>query len=408
MTVEREFVEYDGLLLDFLANGPRLDDPQHDGRWLVTWRAGGRLSVPHSVPPELSGVEKWFAIPLSELRERQIVDGHISLREAMAFSEWDSYLLEGNDPLNPTQWSEVPYSSLPEALTPKGDVTVGGRALPDLSASAEETALEVRLHLVPGVGSDETPSFATVGPIQESFQRFVSWTARWLRSNVGLPPAITRSDWAAIGFAKYQLGTGLIVGRAATSEQKEREAILSALDELKLSTELSLAGHGQRDIPAHIGVRAVEALLGLFDQVESSRVSISVRWRAAAGEGCVLIAPTMAAPAASALESGRDEPAVALNDAPVLVRISLSADALSALNREADPQKGGLQKLIVDIRNQVVERRPNGVCVLVLTAPQVEKVVRYVQAYGQGGFQDRLLPVYQALYRLGVAFGGLR
>lgn len=411
MIVEQEFVVYDGMLLDFLAVGPVLrkpNNPCHRGHWLVTWRHGGRLSVPHSVPSELAGVMQWLAIPVSELRARQITEGHISLREAMALSEWELFRLEGEDPLNPDRCEGVRFSDLPKAWIPNGDVTVGGKALPDLLVLGESLNVEVGLHIVPGEGSDETPSFATVGLIQGSFQRFLSWAARCHHPSTEAAPVINRQDWAALGFTKFRVGTAWIVGKAAVDDQEGREAILGGLKMLKLLTESLPLEDGSPRVDAVSRHRAVEALLGLIDQVESCRVSLSIRWRGSEGEECVLLGPRTASQMLSNLESVRDGPAQVPNSPLTFVRVVLNSDAINELNKEADAQKGGLQKLIVDIRKQVVERRIDGSCVIDLTAPQVEKVVRYVQEYGRGGFQDRLRPVYQALYGLGVAFGGLR
>src|SRR5579863_7150210 len=91
--------EYDRPLT-FLATPPamlRADSTE----WLISWRGGGPLSAKKNVPPSLAGRERWLAVRLSARRRAQILDEHISLREALGLPEMDEFLLSGPDPLAP-------------------------------------------------------------------------------------------------------------------------------------------------------------------------------------------------------------------------------------------------------------------------------------------------------------------
>jgi len=75
------------------------------------------------------------------------------------------------------------------------------------------------------------------------------------------------------------------------------------------------------------------------------------------------------------------------------VRITLGPKALEVLGRPVVGQ-GGFQTLLRQMQAAVQGRD------LSLTPDQVAKVVRYVEKYGQGGFQGRLDTVLAELRRL--------
>jgi hypothetical protein len=84
--------------------------------------------------------------------------------------------------------------------------------------------------------------------------------------------------------------------------------------------------------------------------------------------------------------------------ATLTVRVELSPNALQALSREVNGS-GGFQSLLRALQRQV----ENGGNTLVLTPDLVGKIARYVQNYGQGGFQGRLDGVLAELTQLAKA-----
>ena len=76
------------------------------------------------------------------------------------------------------------------------------------------------------------------------------------------------------------------------------------------------------------------------------------------------------------------------------VRFSLPADAAEALARPVVGQ-GGFQSLLRQLQGSLDGGD------LTLTPEVIAKMVRYVQDYGQGGFQGRLDAVLEELKRLG-------
>ena len=76
------------------------------------------------------------------------------------------------------------------------------------------------------------------------------------------------------------------------------------------------------------------------------------------------------------------------------VRFTLPADAADALARPIVGQ-GGFQSLLRQLQGLLKDGE------LTLTPELIAKMVRYVQDYGQGGFQGRLDTVLEELKKLG-------
>jgi len=414
----RRFCEYDGVVLDFLASGP-IGFKDHPGHWLVTWRSGGRLSASPVTPVELAGLERRLAIPLSEMRERQLLEGHVSLREAIAFAEGDHlYELLGPDHLAPAQVARTQLSQLPTNYIPTADLTVQGHLMPSLGPSAESGALEVRVHLVPGNLAPEIPTLSDAGTIQGAFQRYLGWAAaeshrrKSASGGTGLAGAFGPPAWSSLGLTQAVPGTLLLIAEARVQDVAQRESLLSALASLKALVQPNL-GSGEDRSPDESGRPgdddsriAAAALVALADVLRSVHISLSIRWRTAEGDDCALIGP----PATDSVLRARSGPNVAspiqTSDRSATINVILSNRDAQLIQMTVDPGAGGLQKLLSTLQDQLLPE--DGRFVLSLSADQVEKVVRYVQEYGQGGYQDRLRPVYEALYRMGVAFVGLR
>lgn len=81
----------------------------------------------------------------------------------------------------------------------------------------------------------------------------------------------------------------------------------------------------------------------------------------------------------------------------VTVTVPLTEDAVGVLNRPVVGQ-GGFQNLLRDLQDQLGTGSQ-----LVLTPDLIERIVRYVQGYGQGGFQGRLDTVLAELQALARA-----
>jgi hypothetical protein len=84
-------------------------------------------------------------------------------------------------------------------------------------------------------------------------------------------------------------------------------------------------------------------------------------------------------------------------DTRVSVRIELSSAAMEALMRPV-VGSGGFQSLLRALQSNV-----SASGVLALSPSQVERIARYVQSYGQGGFQGRLDAVLAQLTSLARA-----
>lgn len=399
-------VEYEGVALDFLADGPRVAH-EHDGRWFVTWREGGRLSARQHVPEQLAGVERWLAVPISPTREQQIVDSHVSLREVIEFSEWVPYILEGLDPLHPQQVTPSRPQLLPRGYVPLSDVSVAGVRLGPSSTPPTGSELDVLLHFVPGEASPPRPQLADVGAVQEAVQRFVSIDAlEMFRTERGTPGGFLTeswtSDWTGLDMLEATPGTMRVRASANVANGEQKAAIVSALRHLLGAVEAE--GPGTVRHAEELGPISFAALSSLLSLLRSRQLSLAIRWRSGDVDECAFLGPL------ARVEGERlVNPLSVKQPGPfdlATVQVSISAEDYALLEKPADPERGGLQRLIVDLRG--VARKEGDRYLIPLTPIDVEKVLRYVLEYGQGGYQDRLRPIYRAMYRLALSFTGLK
>jgi hypothetical protein len=391
----------------FLAVDPQADSSNWR-HWLINWRKGGPLSARGAVPPELAGTESWIAVQLSERRRLQIVEEHISLRESILLSEKNLYILEGPDPLQPTSVERIRPFEIPPAFLPTAEVSVFGNAIPFPAELKGDGTIQVLVHIVPGGESPVHPTWAISAPIQECISRYVSRAARGILdpSTSGGPGSdriIPAADWAGMSLVHASQGTLVLVGQSSEVESGQLHSIETALNRLKSIAEGGLDQSSAVALQAEIGREGLASLFALTDLLHQLDVSVSLRWRSGAAESFAMIGDAIAKRTYDRLNDHLAAQAILLAAQAAVIVVRLTGADADLLRRPVDPQAGGHQALIAALQGQLDQEN-----VLRIRPDQIEKVVRYVQDYGQGGFQDRLRPVYLAIYELGLSFVGLR
>jgi hypothetical protein len=394
--------EYDGPVL-FLAVDPA-PTSQVLEQWLFTWRGGGIRSARSPALRGLSGVERWLAIPISDRRKAEILSEHISLREAILLPETEVYLLEGAEPLRPNSVSHVNPTTLDRTLIPSGDVSVFQNALSLPGAPVEPTALRVVIHVIPGPSGLESSTISAFAVIQECLQRFVSWTAREILSRERKPAprpegAIPVADWAALTLVGAAPGTLTIVAKTEVEGEGRKEAIISALRALEAISQ----GHVDEEAFRGLGARGTSALLVLLSIMRSHHLSVSLKWGSRGSEEFATIRETTAEGVYDVLQRFYAAEEIRPTQpwtADFIVHLT-EAEAHDLL-KEVDPQRGGFQALIAALQRNLQGQD------LRLTPLLVERVIRYVQDYGEGSYENRLRPIFEAIQRYGISFVGLR
>ena len=78
------------------------------------------------------------------------------------------------------------------------------------------------------------------------------------------------------------------------------------------------------------------------------------------------------------------------------ITLSLPDDVINNLMKPVIGE-GGYQSFISELQTQI-----SGNTIEIKTASQAEKIIRYSEEYGKGGFEDRLLPISDELKKSSI------
>lgn len=400
LEVTKILERYDVPLL-WLAKDPAIEGGEF-GDWLISWRKGGALGSSDMVPTELAGIETWVALPISHLRKKQIMAEHVSLRETILFAEKGLYVLEGADPSQPTRVEAVNPYLLPHGFLPLADISVLGNEVKHPSLTPKVGGFPILLHFVPSEKSSDNPSIGIAGSLGGGVQRFISWSARKIAEEDPVDSGIPINDWAGFTPVAAETGTLTMVVEGTTDDPARQQAIISAVRVLAEACTHALDESGYEALLGQVGTDGVVSLARLFELVSSSKVSISIKWVEEGRERFAALGEQTSSDAARRLRDRLSSSELAKVN-PTKIIVQLSTEEVRSLRRPVDPKAGGHQALIARLLDRIDEGNR-----LALDPELAAMVIRYVQDYGMGGYQDRLRPIYVALYRAGLSFVGIR
>ena len=237
------------------------------------------------------------------MRERQLLEGHVSLREAIAFAEGDHlYELLGPDHLAPAQVARTQLSQLPTNYIPTADLTVQGHLMPcgtQVRRAGLSRCAYTSFQVISRLNSE---CFRDAGTIQGAFRSTGRAAAELtspgkVRPGTGRVSAFVHSRAVPLGLRR-PFRTLLLIAEARVQDVAQRESLLSALASLKALVQPNL-GSGEDRLPDESGRpgdddsrdRGRRSGGAKPTVLCSVHISLSIRWRTAEGDDCALIGP---------------------------------------------------------------------------------------------------------------------
>jgi hypothetical protein len=387
----RVLIRYERPLLQIM-HSPRGES------WLFNWLASDE--DPASDESAADSVEHtWVAFRVSAARLADIEQNKVGLRDAILAAEHQTYLVRGRQPLHPNQVRAVPQGKLPSAGLPPARLTIHGAEITvSLAPVPLPNTVELDFHLSAAeITKGELP-FSISGLFQDRFQRWVSTAAHFAFDPTprAVELAYPAGDWASVRARAVGVGSFRIEA-VVLGQPFELDRLDEALTFLKQLVESRTESLPQDDLSGGIGRSGTFALFSLLHFVMLSKVAVEVKWSFGGSERVIKLDQVVARSIVAHLRKDR-------------VRIESNARlSIPLTDDEADKIRlrvageGGLQDLLRALQKQLGKDN-----VLSVTTDQIERILRYSQSYGSGGFQGRLQGVLTELKRLGASLSTLR
>jgi hypothetical protein len=387
----RVLIRYDRPLLQVMVS-PRGES------WLFNWLESYEDLEPEE-PTSEEFEQTWVAFRVSESRLSDLEKDRVGLRDTVLAAEHQVYLVTGLDPLHPEQVRAVPVGKLPTAGLPRPGLTIHGR---DSTKSLGPVPLPSKVDLNFRLSAEEITKgqlpFSISGLFQDRFQRWASAAAHFAFDPSPRAVELTypAGDWASI--RESASGTGSFrIEAVAQGEPFELDRLDEVLTFLQQLVDSRTASVPEDDLARGIGRSGAFALLSLLHFVMLSKVSVDLLWSFGSSEGSIKLDQRVARSIAARLRKGQ-----AKIESNARLSIPLTGDEAAKI-RLPVAGVGGLQDLLRGLQKQLDKND-----VLSVTPSQIERILRYSQSYGSGGFQGRLQGVLVELKRLGASLSTLR
>ncbi len=368
--------------------------------WLFNWcdsdrGAGGTNAAS-------SHRETWVAFRVSPERLTRVLDGRVSLRQAMVLPEYPMYILQGKDAIHPDVARHVHPLSLPSAYFPADDDPLDGGPEPYWPTTVEDNRLLISTIGVPGESGGRDIPIAVSNSISEALQRYLTWLPTSERQVSGQ----LFNEASTLDLVVSTSGSIKVTCKTSKAKSADPQTVAGALGRLRgLLEPVAMGGENPTGPP--MPEQAIQAVLDLLRTIDSTGFSLFIKWKGREGkEEFLAISHGELERVVSRLDAVYAAPKEDIVSTRSWVTVQLTNEEMGILLNETGTEgSGGYQSLISGLQGEQLDRK-NGL--LRLNPEQVRRIIRYVQDYGGGGWQDQLRPVYLALHRLGVSFAGFR
>jgi hypothetical protein len=365
--------------------------------WLASWRDSDDTGEDSESPGAL---HRWLILPVRAEVVKSLEENEIPLRDILETCPDWLYLVEGRDVLRPSKVKAIRSFQIGEDYLPKRNISIRGNNLRQLelpSIDRKRLVLDIRLSLK-GMEPGKV-SFFISGPVKESVQRILSSTGHSITETrmkvvdlaYGLGDAFEMCEVATT------IGSYRIVAQPSNPDPGGDRKIVEALSLVKTLIDASSTGKQLGEVAATVGANATIQIDSLLKFVKSNDLVMTISWTVEGIEDSMVLDAVRASSLLAKLR-----PALAKLESSARLMVKLGPDEAERLRLPARGE-GGMQSLQRQLQAQLTA---DGT--LTITPVQVEKIVRYAQSYGEGGFQGRFQGILGAVKRMGMAFSEVR
>lgn len=375
-------------------------DTKEGDKWVFSW-ADTDESTQESLLREtqVSVTDTWFAFPVSKHRFKQLMNEEISLREAILFAEYNLHLTKSSRPATDlskfSEWRKIRHNNIPIDMLPLIDISIKGRKL---MPQAKEQDIVIESHLLNKESKKTGVPFELVGPLMDYIQKIFRWGSNYVLK--GSPKELLiPEDIGLLRLSSIGAGSIKIIAETDASEKEKRNSIEKTIRHLKSLVERT---ESEKDVEIFEKLLGKEALLNayyLLKLLEREKMNLNLKSVSQEEKAySVTLSLSEAKRIAHILSIYFKKEKTSTG-----ITIRLSDETIEKLNRRVSGQ-GGWQSLAEDLK-AAINREDR---TLVLSPKLTERVIRYAQSYGQGGWQERLEPILRELRQLGMIFSDLR
>lgn len=393
-SVDQALMVYDFPLL-LLCSAP-------DGsKWMFKWCDYVRKDMNPSTgtPAEYFG-DIWLAFRVSNYKLKQFHENHISLRELILMTEDEVVLFNARDifhPLSTPQFLKPEY--LPHGFLPASDIMLDGSSDTFTQEIGSYKGFRIGFHLIfSEMITEGKAPLSIIGPFQDVFQKYLAWSARRMAQESFTEFSSPLGHWTEISPILSSMGSYRIFCSTGELGPPKSLYLVQTCATLKKFLESEKTVIEIRALRDKLGENGFLYFRALLSAISEFNISVNVKWMDENNtEQFIVLSKRIASELLPSISK-----VIRIDDATVNVRVKLSAEEAEKLRRDIEGQ-GGMQSLLLKLQRNLTEEN-----VLTLTPDVIERILRYGQHYGQGGFQDRLQGVIRALKRIGISLLGLR
>ncbi|MHB8560815.1 MAG: hypothetical protein ACYDAP_06585 [Thermoplasmataceae archaeon] len=371
-----------------------------DRKWILSWADTNEKSgdTGESGAPIIVE-DKWFAIPTSDERFLQILEEHLSLREAILFYETDLFLVTANRPLfkenDIKEIKKISRNEIPMASLPLMDISIKGtNMMPDVG----DHSIIIQTHIIPGTDLEGLFPLEIIAPLTDYLQKIFRWSSNFIKKGKSRELFIPKDNLGKLNFVSLQAGSIIITTETREIDREKNKPFLKALEHIKGLVESNNPLKSLDIVERNIGREALLNIHFLLNLQIQQKININFKYASSSGIfNCITL-------------SYKDAESVlrALN---TYFRKKISSTGLIIKLTPEDKEKlmrpvtgeGGWQSLARQLKRQIRDDDS-----LIIDQRQLERIIRYSQSYGEGGWQERLEVILVELRRLGLTFSQLR